>query len=666
MIKANITPKYLSAFILLAASIIYLGQDYTRKFSAQPEVIDKYPLFYLLDHQEGMLYGGIKAAFNSCNGEACVPDSLTASLCKNPQVCMSRTRNLNYFFDYVDAIFFKKINSHFGMISNTIGNLIVFLLMFFAFRAYKPEVKPWKVAIIATPFLFLPHVLTMDSMLYRSGKILTLVYLAFLFFLYAKLKSCYEIKFSVRLTLFLIFAWAICSLLILSDEIAVFVTGMVFSLFFFRSIIAQISSHSPSFEKKINFTVLAFSLSLLVWYLVFRFIIEPSISSWINGITIVEAGTYSDPTTFLSLNVTTYIKSVVHIALTSLYAISIPTTINDNLWFYFSLAMLIVFSLVNSSRQALKNSLSNKFHITTLSFVMLIVTLVLIQTTFDNNAPLPKFSLLLTVSSLGLYWLLLVQKEHDKFIYEGLGLFFLWTLCLYVMGLRHTYIVTAPFNGTMYYFMPTAFLTLLFITLLVLKTDLLNKKSAIFIIFAYIGFGFGNLSVIEDTSKNNFWFPTEDNSLIKQAAENPNNFFQNLSNKQEKFYIGYHRFFQGLIATDTSCLYNTCKDIAEKQIPIPSLLSGEQRKYQLEGPFKVGQIIEVHLPNDVKKGYHIEIQKDDGTNCCIINTYPPGKITSLKGDLVLFPSNGFNLIVKNTSNKNLTPLTIKIFIKGAE
>ena len=95
--------------ILLAIGIIALSvmRVVTSPFIIHPEVIDRYPKYFQVYEKDGLILGGVKMAFDSCNGEACVPDRLTANLCTNPKVCESRSRNFNYLVDYIDAIFLE-------------------------------------------------------------------------------------------------------------------------------------------------------------------------------------------------------------------------------------------------------------------------------------------------------------------------------------------------------------------------------------------------------------------------------------------------------------------------------------------------------------------------------------------------------------------------------
>jgi hypothetical protein len=629
------------------------------EFSAQPEIIDKYPLYFQNEHSEGFMLGGLKSAFNTCNGEACVADRLTANLCENPQFCESRSRNFNYFFDYVDAIFFKYTGSKIGMITNSIGNLLILYLVFFSFQQYKPDVASWKLAILVLPFLFLPHVLSMDNFMYRSGKILTLIYFAFLFFLYTKFKNKKISLSNIKSKFFISLFWIIAAFLILSDEMAVFATGMLFCLFFVRTILLYFFSKQSLLESNINFFGLVFTSSLIIFYLSFRLFLEKWLALRLNNIQIISGG-YADPTTFISFDFYALIESISIVILTPFYAMSIPTSISDNLWFYLALVAVIIFTLSKSYLKILSGSLRS-FQ----SIILFLVFPSLLYLFLPSHFVLPSYSLLALIYLLVFYWAIYCIRIDKSFFYETLLLFILWVSCIYAMGLRHPYLITTPFNGTFYYFMPTAFLSLLFINIFILKANLLNGKKSFLILIAYLLITIGDITNINKVTKDKRWFFTkEDNALFLKAAKDPKNFYLNLSSLQKKTYISYYKFFQSLTHVESSCLFNECVAISEEFVGLPAILPGEKFKFKVAGPFKVGQIIHVSFLNNLDKKYKTHFEKDNGDLCCVKKPYLSSKRTFVDGEIILFDSNNLELELENISSKLTEETNVRILLKG--
>jgi hypothetical protein len=256
--------------------VLFSIDNITTPTFIHPEVIDKYPgylNFKGYTHELGK-------PFDANNGEACVPQPIYANKCESKTTAESRTRNLNYFFDYIDAQFTKVINLKIGSITHF---ATAFLCVFFIYLALLVLTKNnYAIALFfSTAFLCLPHILLLNNTLYRSGKILTCLLISVLFYIYTRIRSEAPLTNSS-----LILSLIASGLLILSDEQAIIVF-MIFMLLVFL---------------KRKFSLLTIYSSIILWYLIFRFLIEPFLAKHLNGLMLVRSGTFADPRTFFNLD----------------------------------------------------------------------------------------------------------------------------------------------------------------------------------------------------------------------------------------------------------------------------------------------------------------------------------------------------------------------------
>lgn len=543
---------YLALSIGVVCIVLSILRAYENRIEIQPEVIDRYPKYFAAYDQYGLISGGIKMAFDACNGEACVPDAITANLCPNPNLCVSRTRNFNYFTDYLDAIFFKEVTTKLGMVSNVIGSILVFVFTFFGLRAYRKEMSSLRLVILSSSVLFLSQILSMENILYRSGKILTVVYISWLFYLFYKTKERNK-GFGVFGNIAIVIAS--CALL-LSDEMAVFVTSMCFLFVFYRQLQARYFIENSNPQTLIYRNATIFTGGLLLFYVIFRVLLEPFISDILNGISI-ERGvqTYSNFSNFLVLDFKTFQASINAIFFNIVDSVSPANNFASQPWFW-SGALIISAGITHSVFRIQWRNFSYRPNKLKIACLILFVTILLIGANFSlRNYDVPNTSVIASIlfllGTFGIY--LFIQS--DNFFNESFLLFLLWVSCLYLMGLRHSFIFSpAGFKAT-YYFLPTIYLFFLWVAIGLTKNNLLSTFTGTFILTGMIFFNIGNFLYASNTAR---FFPENATSLILQSAEHKRPIALDSTAQVQNFYKLHGKFLQGLTSSGTSCFYKEC------------------------------------------------------------------------------------------------------------
>ncbi|OQC43762.1 MAG: hypothetical protein BWX59_02300 [Bacteroidetes bacterium ADurb.Bin028] len=263
---------YLISFVFL---FLFLFDVSSTKCFIHPEVIDKYPKY--LHHST--IKNEIGKIFDVNNGEACVKDSIySGNLCKEDSIGISRTRNFNYFIDYLDAMFTKYVTIKYGMISHYFFSLLTVVFIFWGMRTSN---HPISFSVLAASFILcLSPILSMNGILYRSGKIITVSLIALLYLFFEK-----SLKERRPSPLFSILFLGLSCLFILADEMAVAIIVICWLIFFFNT-------------KKISAT-----LTLpIVWYVFFRIFIEPFLAHYLNDVHIMMSGGYNDFSTFWKID----------------------------------------------------------------------------------------------------------------------------------------------------------------------------------------------------------------------------------------------------------------------------------------------------------------------------------------------------------------------------
>jgi hypothetical protein len=351
----------------------------TTKVFIHPEVIDKYPGYLRFTgymHELGK-------SFDPSNGEACVPLPLYANKCESKATAVSRTRNLNYFFDYVDAKFSRSITFRVGSVTHLISSIGCVFFIFLALLILNKN--KFAIALfLSTSFLGLPQLLSLNNLLYRSGKILTCLFISILFYIYVKIRS--ESHLSKK---FITASLIAASLLILSDEQAIICFVIFMVLLFLKN----------------KFNLLLIYSSIILWYAGFRFIIEPFVANYLNEITILRSGTYADPRTFIQFDLS--VLGSVLIASGYQVLMSLGTANFLGSWWP-SIAVTCIITL------------------------MVLIFL---------KSQVPTSESRLTLAR-----------------YRKIGLFVMttWLLAIYLMALRHGFIVKPPLFGDGYYFLVVA------------------------------------------------------------------------------------------------------------------------------------------------------------------------------------------------------------------
>lgn len=544
--------SYLAFLIGVACIIFSIHRTYENRIEVHPEIVDRYPKYFATYDKYGLIYGGIKMAFDACNGEACVPDAVTANLCPNPKLCVTRTRNFNYFVDYLDAIFFKKVTTRFVSISNLIGIISIFLFTFFGLKAYRKELSNLRLVLLSSSVLFISQILSTENILYRSGKMLTVVYISWLFYLFYKAKERNK-GFGV----FWNFVLAVVSTaLLLSDEMAIFITAMCFIFFFYRQVQAKHFIKNIDGKGLIYRNAAIFTGALLLFYIAFRIIFEPLISYGLNGITI-EKGvqTYSNFSNFFVFDFQTY-QAVINAIFFNIVDSVTPTN-NSSIQPYYWSGFSII--LIGIAHAIFKTHWGNLFHHFTnfkIAFLIFALAIFVIGLNFplkDFDVPTAPviFSILFLLGSFSFY--LLIQS--DNFFNESLLLCLLWSCCLYLMGLRHAFVVSpAGFKAT-YYFLPTIYLFFLWLAIGSTKNNLLSTVTGSLILSGLVLFSIGNFLYSSNIAR---FHSTSSTLLILQAADNNRSISIDSAIEDQKFYIPYRKFFQGLTRSETSCFYNEC------------------------------------------------------------------------------------------------------------
>jgi len=359
--------------------LLFSIDNVTTRTFIHPEVIDKYPGYLKFTgyaHEIGK-------PFDPNNGEACVPQPLYANKCDSKTIAGSRTRNLNYFFDYLDAQFSKSVNFKYGSITHLIASFGCVVFVFLALLLLTKN-NYCAALFFSTSFLCLPQLLALNSTLYRSGKILTCLFLSLLFYIYIKIRS--DVPLSIN-TIALSFIAS--SLLILSDEQAIIIFLIFMALILLK--------------RKFNL-LLIYSL-IIVWYFIFRFLIEPFMASHLNGITILRTGTYADPTTFLKFDLS------------------------------------ILGSTLSASGYQIFMSLGATNFIGCL-LTSIVVTCLIVLMVFLFVKPNE--------------WCDETRKKFFHYVRMISFLSLIWLLTIYLMALRHDFIVRPPLFGGGYYFVVSA------------------------------------------------------------------------------------------------------------------------------------------------------------------------------------------------------------------
>jgi hypothetical protein len=410
--------------------ILFLTDTFLSKTFIHPENIDKYP--------KAISFSGylneMGKSFDVNNGEACVLKPLYANLCDPPNIAVSRTRNLNYFFDYVDAQFTKHFTFRLGSITQLIFALSSSVLIYLALLNIN-NVSTGMAALYAAFYLCLPQVLSLNALLYRSGKILTCFLVSYLFYLITSALRQRDLEYKIHRSKWISLLHLIAiSLLILSDEMAVVLVALfVFILLWFK-------------ESKLS---LVYGLSL-IWYLLFRFYLEPILVNFFVDGKVILFGGWNDPGTFIALNWPTLLGAC----------------------------------------KAIMNQISYVFgrgnHIGTLAYTIAVLAILFTY-----------FFLTLSRRSPGKILIDLKTKVYFQFNLTILYciLLVVWVVVVYLMALRHDHIIKPPYYGGGYYFIVTICLFyVMFINVLVRIQ--VNKPLVIIILFII---GSGNFINIRET-----------------------------------------------------------------------------------------------------------------------------------------------------------------------
>lgn len=383
-----------------------------------PEVIDKYPKY--LTYRG--LVNELGKSFDPCNGEACVKDALYANRCNDEGVCESRSRNLNYFTDYVDAMFTKYLTIKIGMLSHVCFTFLSVLMLYRGGLLIAAGNKG--MALMFSSFVFCwPNILFLNGVLYRSGKILSVFYIAVLFYQFVNIMKIRPTRIRVLPALIL------SCLFVLADEMAVAATGL------FVLILVINNKYK---------TAAIFSIVLL-WYFLFRFLVEPFLAFKLNHIRLTLHGGYTDFRTFFQIDFD---------VLTSVWT-----------------AFLNQFLFMLGKSSYLGN---NMFRLAGLACVGGIVVLC-----WQRFGAWPTMSKPLPTA--------LVHPVSTIFT-----IFLYWTGICYLMALRHPPIVSISAYGGSYYFLPTMALFYVVFVFIVLSHWRPDNRSQLLAICALFLFATGN------------------------------------------------------------------------------------------------------------------------------------------------------------------------------
>lgn len=375
--------RVLDIFLVLCSAYfisLFLIDTATTEVFMHPEVVDKYPGY--LTHKGP--YYELGKPFDVRTGEACPVGALYNPPPPAVGPIGARTRNLNYFFDYLDALFTRHVTMRFGMISQFVFALLTALFFYLGLRNL-PGVRLPTALLLSSFVLCLPQILFDNGILYRSGKILTSFFAAFLFWLLARITAGKEMSKG------LLAGTAFCAcLLTQSDEMAValLLLFLLLLLFYKRYRLALVYS------------------SALGWYLAFRFVLEPALSLHFHGIRISLFGGYSDPSAFGEASRDVLAKTLAALSYQARSVLGTANYLGDRRFELAAAALLCIFLL----------------------------SLYLRNRKEPSAAGVKK-----TLPGAGIFAALLA----------------LWTGVVYLMALRHPFIVEAPVYGGGYYFMVT-------------------------------------------------------------------------------------------------------------------------------------------------------------------------------------------------------------------
>jgi len=374
----------LDLFLVLCSayfiSLFVIDAVHTEVF-IHPEVIDKYPGY--LTHKG--LYSELGKPFDVRTGEACPPDALYNPPPPRVGPIGARTRNLNYLFDYLDALFTRHVTLGFGMITQPVFALLTALFFYLGLRNL-PGLRLPTALMLAAFVLCLPQILFDNGILYRSGKILTSFFAAFLFWLLARITAGKEMSKA------LLAGTALCAcLLTQADEMAVVLLFLflLLLLFYKRYRLALVYSSAAG------------------WYLAFRFFLEPALSLHFHGVKILLFGGYSDPSAFGEANRDILAKTLAALAYQVRSVLGTANFLGDRRYELAAAALLCAFLL----------------------------------SLYLRNREAPRAAGIKgTLFGAGLFSVLIA----------------FWTGVVYLMALRHPFIVEGPVYGGGYYFMVTA------------------------------------------------------------------------------------------------------------------------------------------------------------------------------------------------------------------
>lgn len=615
--------KYCCTLII---GIILIGlsvnRAYTSRVEVQPEVIDRYPKYFSAYDHNGLLLGGLKIAFDPCNGEACVPDRITANLCPNPKICISRSRNFNYFVDYLDAIFFKQVTTKLGMVSNVAGAILAFLFTFFGLRAYRKDISDLRVILLSSAVLFLPQMLSMDNLLYRSGKILTAVYISWLFLLFSKAKELHTNKNIEPALLWKAIALFISATLILSDEMAVYITGMCFVFFTYRWLLGRYFASGSVSTGSIYLNAIKHTGSLILVYLFFRISIEPRLANYLNEIRIASGEkTYANFSDFFTLNFETFQASINGIFFNVVDSLSPANEFAGQPWFWSGIVIIfvgIVYSFLQFQWGSFVPNLGKvKVASAVLPLIIFIVGLKFSRVGYD----IPNSAVVSSVLALLIVFCIYLLVQPELFFVESAVLALFWVVCIYLMGLRHPFVISPAGFKAFYYYIPTIYLFFLWFSIGVTRNALISSSVGTSILLGILFFNVGNYLYSNNPVR---FFPQHLTSFILESAETHRTIDPNASAEKQAFYLPLRKFFQGLTISKTSCFYNECQTKRTSEYTVNHLEPNQMVSVPLK-EINQGERFEIQIISQYQKYQStdhlaIKLLNSGDDHCCLLNT----------------------------------------------
>ncbi len=272
------------------------------------EILDRYPKY--LEERDGSRPSCFSFAFDACTGEACLvgnTHSMDLNACDNDRICETRTRNLNYFMDCIDARWLQKTHLHAPQLSRILAYVLSFLLLYIAFLFLNSFGTPqkrvynlWALIFALIPVLTHSYAVNL-GVVFRSGKLFTLVLVCLLFCLYEFYSISFKNNFKNKNhPLLILFIFLSIALLALSDEQAII---LIFTFAIFTSF--PYLNLRKSKVKNPYFTYTLILYAVLFFYLVFRFFLEKKLTYLFANIELrpMEGG-YTDPSNLLSFQST--------------------------------------------------------------------------------------------------------------------------------------------------------------------------------------------------------------------------------------------------------------------------------------------------------------------------------------------------------------------------